>query len=463
MKRIAHISFLLFLTAVTLLWSCQEKENPTTPEDPTEQEPEKDPGEYKGLIPQGLDELPRVYIHTHGKGVSHEKTEWTELCDITIRVKRAGKDSVAFRADSLKIRGHGNSSWECYPKKPYNLKLKNGANLIGTGSTKRWVLLANWMDRTLLRNDVALEAARRTGLEWTPSGIFVELYLDSDMTEDGYRHVGNYWLGERIHVEKSHFLCDYLFTMDTCNFPYEQDYMTELGFGGDKGYGLPVEVKHPDRDDYTDPEFDKILSDSKDFLSQVEQKIYSWRDDFASLIDVDSFCDWYLLHELTGNEEVNHPKSVYLYARGGKLYMGPVWDFDWGTFKPKEARLLISRTIYFGNVKLPSDGIERAGLLQYPAFKKRLKERWRTLKPKFQTLDTYIDKQADWIRASEAVNYSLWPIYGQAMDGRYYNGNPLEGGEVNQDERLSFQQAVDKMKTSLAQRISNLDVLIEAL
>ena len=463
MARIPRLTFLLFLAAA-LFAACQKEGNtPVVPDGPTEEEQEESHGEYKGLIPEVLDELPRVYIHTHGKGVSHEKTEWTELCDISIHVKRAGKDSVAFTADSLKIRGHGNSSWESYPKKPYNLKLKHGANLIGTGSTKRWVLLANWMDRTLLRNEVALEAARRTSLEWTPSGIFVELYMDSDTAEDGYRHVGNYWLGERIHVEKSHFLCDYLFTMDTCNFPYDQDFMTDMGFGGDKGYGLPIEVKYPDRDDYTDAEFDEIISSSKDLLKQVEQKIYSWRDDFASLIDVDSFCDWYLVQELTGNEEVNHPKSVFLYARDGKLYMGPVWDFDWGTFKAKDARLLISHSIYYGNVKLPSDGIERAGLLQYPAFKQRLKERWRMLKPKFQSLDTFIDKQADWIRASESVNYSLWPIYGQAMDGRYYNGNPLEGGEVNQDEKLSFQDAVNKMKSSLSKRIADLDVLIEAL
>ena len=63
------------------------------------------------------------------------------------------------------------------------------------------------------------------------------------------------------------------------------------------------------------------------------------------------------------------------------------------------------------------------------------------MKPKFQTLNQFIDAQADWIRSSEAVNHQMWPVTYIA----------------NNDESLTFQQAVDRMKLSLNQRIEELD------
>ena len=67
---------------------------------------------------------------------------------------------------------------------------------------KRWVLLANWMDRTLLRNDVAFEMARRV-MDWAPRGQFVELYLNGV-------HQGNYYLCEQIKVDKNRVNIDEL-------------------------------------------------------------------------------------------------------------------------------------------------------------------------------------------------------------------------------------------------------------
>lgn len=398
------------------------------------------------IFPSDLKSLAKVYIDTPSATPVSSKEVWVELATIKI----LGDDgAVLYDADSLKIRGRGNSTWSNYPKKPYNIKLQHQANFFGTGKSKRWVLIANWMDRTLLRNDVAYEAARRTSLEWTPSGEFVELYLNGS-------HLGNYWLGEKINVEGSKFTADYLYTFDTSNGKVA-DFTTTYGYRKTTSKtGLPAIVKYPDRDDYLDNSFNAVISAAKTELNAAEESIY--RSGTLDKIDIDSFCDWFIVHELCYNMEPKHPKSCFVHSRDGILYAGPVWDFDWTTFTPDHTSLELNSTFYFPNVTVGSgrNAVTYNGLWSSSSFKSRLKERWRTLKPEFETLGEYIDKRSDQIRASEAVNHSMWPCY----------PNPLSEdgtGMVNHDERMSFDEAVARMKSALNSRISAMDTRIEAL
>ena len=188
-----------------------------------------------------------------------------------------------------------------------------------------------------------------------------------------------------------------------------------------------MEVKYPDRDDY--PDFGPVLEEAQSLLNTLGQAIVDKNS--ASVADLDSFCDWYLVSELTNIWEPNHPKSCYVYYREGTFYAGPVWDFDWGTFLLNSNSLRIRNCMYYKD------------LFKDPAFAARIRERWAILKPRFQTLGQFVDAQADWIRASEAVNHALWPL-------------PADR-DVNHDEQLSFQDAVDRMKLSIEQRIVVLD------
>ena len=408
------------------------------------------------VIPPDLESLAKVYIDTPGKVDITSKTRWVELC--TIRIEGDGEE-VLYQDDSLMIRGRGNSTWS-RPKKPYYFKLDHKADFLGTGKSHRWVLLANWMDRTLLRNDVAFEAARRTSLDWTPSGEFVELYLNG-------QHKGNYWLGEKIRNEGSKFEADFLYTMDTSDGTSVTAYGTDgpdffTSYGrmvNSNRNGMPIEIKAPEFDDFeTQADFlSQSLNPLKSQLSVIETAIYqggNWQE----LLDVDSFCDWYLVHELCYNMEPNHPKSCFAHIRDGKLYAGPVWDFDWLTFTPanvdntrwNRSRLDMSGCWYFGSVN------GRSGLWGKSEFKARLKERWAALKPGFETLPEYIDRRADRIRSSEAVNHEMWPCYPNSMSE---DGTRM----VNHDEQLSFQDAVNRMKSALTARIQAMDSAISAL
>lgn len=431
-----HLSFrqLFTLLAATtvFLWGCGREIVPAA--DPEGNTPSR-------IIPENCEGLPSVYIDTPEHVGIFSKLDWVKLSTIRIEAVVDGKTVELYNADSLKIKGHGNTTWTSYPKKPYSLKLKHKADFIGTGKTTRWILLANWMDRTHLRNDVAFEAARLTSLEWAPSGTFVHLHLNGV-------YLGLYWLGERIHVEGSNFLADYLYSLDTSDLQ-EQDFLTWYGRrrGAAQDGDIPVELKYPDRDDFTEWEFNQILKSAESTFHTVETNIHK-PDAWASAIDTDSFCDWFLVNELCFNNEPLYPKSTFMYYKNNKMYAGPVWDFDWGSFTWNELGgnhldLNLKASVYFYQ------------LYPQPAFRKRLKERWRTLKPQFEKLTDYIDQRAALIR--EADDYWMWPCY----------PNPLaeagSGGLVNNDENLSFDAAVTLMKENLLKRISAMDNLIRNL
>ena len=460
--------FLIVLLAMaSLMTACQKdisitpnQEDPKPNTNPDNPDPnngngngKEDDDTYKGLIPEKTDELPRLYINTpKAAGVDkYDKTKWTELCSIQIKAVVNGEDRLVYEDDSLRIRGRGNTTWFHYPKKPYRFNLDHKANFIGSGQTKKWVLLANWMDRTLLRNDVAFEAARRTAIEWTPAGRFVDFYLDGV-------HLGNYWMGEKVNVEQGNFLADYLFLFDSSDETWDFSSSKGVWKNGKDG-GIPVQVKYPDLDDVENPT--AVIQAAQQALKTIEDGL--WTDNWSKYINVDSFVDWLLVYELSMNGEAFHPKSCYFYIRDGILYAGPVWDFDWGTFcsnsyyNKNMTGLINFKALYFGR------------LTTLKEFRKRIKERWAVLKPQFQSLDSYIDAKAGEIRVSEAINSTLWPFYGKDMNGKVWKGNPLAGGEgittgeINFDEKMTFREAVNSMKQALSARIGYLDKLIDEL
>ena len=234
----------------------------------------------------------------------------------------------------------GNTSQE-YPKKPFAIKLTGDNKILNMPAHKRWVLLANWMDRTLMRNDVAFEIARRT-MTWAPRGKFVELYLNG-------KHQGNYYLCEQIKVDENRVDVGddgYIFEFDTYGPSDEINYF----YSPVKNY--PVTIKEPDEDEITSWDHPRFL-EAQDCIGNVEQLLESDKSKHArwteitELIDVTSYIDWWIVHELTFNYEPNHPKSCYMHNKGnGKLCAGPVWDFDWGTFRKGVEYMIVNESLW---------------------------------------------------------------------------------------------------------------------
>ncbi|MFK7807331.1 MAG: CotH kinase family protein, partial [Saprospiraceae bacterium] len=93
---------------------------------------------------------------------------------------------------SLEIRGRGNSTWT-FPKKPYQIRLEEKASILGMPDDRRWILLANYSDKSMLRNELAFDLSRMSHLHWTPDSRFIELELDNDF-------VGTYQLTQKVEV-----------------------------------------------------------------------------------------------------------------------------------------------------------------------------------------------------------------------------------------------------------------------
>ena len=364
-----------------------------------------------------------VYINTPNEASIPSKTEdWLTTTYVKI-VRNDGTIDFECPDASIKIRGNTTSS---YPKKPYSLKLERKASILGMPKHKRWVLLANWMDRTLLRNSVAFCIAKQTGLAWTPNGEFVEVVLNG-------KHIGNYYLCEQIKIDENRVNVNEMLPTDTGDdatggFLLELDvHYDEVNKFKSSKKNFPYMIKEPDENELSQEQFDYIV----DYVNDFERELYSdflfSSGTFRKYIDEDSFIDQWFVFELAQNGEIGHPKSCYMYKdKGGKLFSGPVWDFDWGTFIPGLTSYKAYSHLYYGR------------LFTDEKFRTRVKERWGELKPKMDNVLVYIDSQKMLLEESAEANIELWPI----------------SSRVNGDETLTFQAAVQRLRLALQQRIN---------
>ena len=369
--------------------------------------------------------LPVVFINTPAAAEIPPKTsDWLGNTNITIY----NTDCSINYSGITEIRGRGNSTWK-YPKKPYALKLESKAEILGMPKHKRWVLLANWLDRTLLRNHVSFQIAQQTDLAWTPRGQFVEVILNG-------KHIGNYYLCEHIKVDKNRVNIDELDDDET-----DGGYMMEIDTYYDETFKFKSAKKNfpymfKDPDEVNDSQFAFM----QNFIDNMEGALYDptrfKTREYAQYLDIESFADWWIALELTGNTETKHPKSTYVHKdKGGKLKAGPVWDFDWKTFRLNNEEWVSKSCLYFDV------------LFNDPVFIVTVKERWNKYLPRLREIPGFIQAEADKIRNSEEMNHQMWPVT----------------QDTNGDINLSFSEAVARMKQSYEHKLEFMDREIKAM
>lgn len=372
-------------------------------------------------------------------------------------------------------RLRGNST-QNFPKKPFALKFDEKVGPQGMPTDKRWELLANWMDRTMLRNAVAQDVAHRTanaladGLGWNPHGVSVELIING-------RHVGNYYLIEKVKIDADRIdIKDcYEDVVDGGNAdPAVADcgYLLEFDDAMDEvncfrtGRGLPVMFK----DEV--PENGTLFNAVKDKIESIEAYIEAGNYSAAyEQLDINSVIDYFLVQELTFNNEYKHPKSVYMYMDGdGKLTAGPVWDFDWQTFIiPDQVRAYGGNYVdqlrnvdewLYGGSKLAErtvpifgeyDYVNDMPYMWYPllfkdaAFRSKVQERWNSIYPALLQVSDEIDRLAEQNRVSDRFNSAMWPTTRDLKN--------TVGAAFNGDEEMSFDEAIQSMKKAYADRL----------
>ena len=358
--------------------------------------------------------LPRIVIETENlKEVEDRDTE------ISATLQVWGECSPETEMMELTIKGRGNSTWG-YPKKPYSIKFSQKQAFLGMPEAKRWVLLANYRDRTLIRNAVAFELAKRTSLEWTPSGKFADVYLNGAF-------IGNYYVCEKIESKKERFeLGENGFLLELDTRPDEITFKTKYN-------GFNANVKYPKKADSAQ------VNSIKEYLDLVEYSLrYEPDNTYQSYIDQESYADYFMVYAVSTNTELYFPKSAYVHKKdGGKLNAGPVWDFDYLTFDIRQTGLLNSETNLYED------------LFKKDSFKKVLYQRWLVDRKKFDAMDSFVDSLANYIKLSSEQNSNFWPVE--------------IGVDFVGDEDKPFLEAVDMLKMALHAKVSEMDSLLKAL
>lgn len=359
-------------------------------------------GTITGEVGQATSALiPSVFITCDG---DIERVNYNEC---TIQIDSSMTDDYGSTgALSAKIRGRGHSTWE-WPKKPYKIKLEEKAPLLGMTASKEWALIANYADESLMRNLVAFDMAKSLGsFSYTPSAVPVNVYLNGV-------YQGVYTLGETIEAKESRL------KLDSREDSPNTGYLLEIG-GADEddiegfscfdlpsGSAIDIAIKSPKNEKLTQENYDYIYK----YMCLADEAITTLND-YETYIDVDSFIDWFILHELTYNLDSCFHRSCFITKdRGEKLKMGPVWDFD----------------LAFGNMYMDApdyDDWATLGssnsdsyiginwfnyLLADPSFRERARARWDEIKE--ELLETGHNSADNWqniISTSAEMNFEIW-------------------------------------------------------
>lgn len=312
-----------------------------------------------------------------------------------------GKGELPDYFGRTQIKGRGNSTWGL-PKKPYRLKLNDKASILGLGSGKNWILLAEYLDGSMLYNSIPYKTGRMLDMPYTNHIIPVKLTINGV-----YR--GMYAFTEHKEVKENRIELDknegILLEMDV--------YYDEVWKFTSTKYNLPVMIAYPEEEDMNQQKLNNI----KTAFNSFEGKIFNSDYDYENEFDVDQFVDYFLVYMLTLNEELNHPKSVYMHRKNNadKFKMGIIWDFDWSYgYETGNHYNLASATqpIFWPSPAKPQAGLGTvffSKIFENPGVRTKFKQRWTWFRAnKFLELKSHILKYATLVEQEYANDHAKW-------------------------------------------------------
>lgn len=399
-------------------------------------------------------------------------TEWVVDDQITVY----NPDGTVNMENTCGARLRGNTTQE-YPKKPFAIKLTSKQSILGMPAHKRWVLLANWLDHSMIRNSVAFDIAHAVenawkggqieqGIPWNVHGQNVELvFVESDGTG---HHVGNYYLCEQIKIDG-----DRLDIRDSYEDVLKDNSNPALA---DCGYLLEIDSKEDNDPKFTTSngipvKFKDDEISGTDLSTAIQKKVQGMEDYLDAgnytkayeMLDINSVIDQMLIWELTMNREYGDPGSVYMFMDGdGKLCAGPVWDFDRGTFQNT------TNAKSQGN----SDRIKPYGEWMYrrsaetyiwykqlskdATFQQRVQERWTAIYPYLQNVENTIEAYREPLRASFGVDSAMWPTDKSSVQAHKSGFSDWSGDENIND----WDDLIDNFKAVYKDRLAGMNTLI---
>lgn len=312
----------------------------------------------------------------------------------------------------IEIRGRGNSSWD-FPKKPYKIKLVTKAKLLGMNEDRDWILLANYADKTLLRNELGFALSRLIGMPYTPDSRFVEVVINNE-------YAGNYLLTEQIEVgtkkvnvqeqkvsEKDiNITGGYLLEIDGWANRENSYFYTNLG--------MPISISYPDDKDITQQQKSYITN----HINTFEKSLFSENFDdepngYKKYFDINSYINFYLLNEIMGNPDLFWSTFLFKNKNSDLIFTGPVWDFDIAA--NNDNRLGDSKNMLMLNsAHEPKKWIKQ--LMKDKQFRLAVRKRWNEIYiNEIKKIDPIIEQTVSKLKYSQKTNFVKWPILNEKI------------------------------------------------
>lgn len=333
--------------------------------------------------------FPQMSITTSEEYKEIDRTDVS--CAVTIKSK-----DFYYKESGAEIHLHGNST-ALRPKRPFLLKLRKEPALYGMPSAKSWVLLSNYVDKTMLRVALAFRLAEDCHFTWTPHYTFVDITFNGEPK-------GVYQLIEKVQVHPNR-LClpedGWLVEVDAYTTEEDIHFYTEH-------MEKPFHVHYP-------KEMSPRIAEIETLFTQADSVLFS--DDFADpdkgwrrYLDVESWIEWYVVNEICKNCDAVFYSSGFMHSTAdGKIAMGPLWDMD----------------IAFGNtVANGSDSPEGwyvrtspwySRLFEDPAFKAAVDKRLDEFYARRETYFQFIREKAIIMKPYADANEEIWHTYGELV------------------------------------------------
>ena len=257
---------------------------------------------------------PQIVVTTeNGNGVTLEKIDGYVNAHIVITDTDGSQleDDIQF-----KVRGNSTASG-FIKKKPFTFKFAKKKEVLGMGKGKKWALIADALDPTLLRNHAALGLGRELGLPYVSQQKICELWVDNS-----YRGVYTVTVpveagNDRINIDNDFDdgkIKDFLIELEKTRTDEGETYFTSGGYRF-----VAKEPEEPDEGQlaYIQNTMDNIIDAIKN----------GTQEEIEAVLDVPSFVAFYVLNEFVNNVDLEF-SSVNFFYQDGKLFAGPPWDYD---------------------------------------------------------------------------------------------------------------------------------------
>ena len=354
-------------------------------------------------------------------------------------ISENGTDLLA--TSGTEIRGRGNASWN-FEKKPYRLKFEEKQSpLSAPASAKKWTLISNHGDKTLMRNILAFEVSRRVGQPYTPFCHPVDLIINGE-----YR--GCYQLCDQVEAASGRVPAKDGYLIEIDAYAWDEEVMFA------SSSGIPVTIKHPDEDDITDQQREFINDYFNKFESAALAPNFSDANNgYRKYLDLDSFLRNFIIGEFCANTDAFW--SVYMYkdAADGKLHTGPTWDNDLSFDNDYRTHPIVSYD-YLCAVNGSFAGGQLKDIVlrivkDDPQAKARLVELWEAAlgEGNLKDIATYMEDTAKLLNESQQLNFKRWRILDQWV-------------HMNFQALGSYEAELGTVRNHINTRLNTLDKLI---